>query len=136
MSQSTKSSRPRSQGRQRSLSTEEANRLVGIVRRKSSGASSVKHRNLRMFLGHAHVCETLRHEFVDVEPPIAAVAAIHMQDAKPATVHHIEWADSFADKSAEEDEALNLDDDGEEDLESLSLVRTTSRSSAPPRSPV
>ena len=89
-----------------------------------------------MFLGHTHVCETLRYEFIDLEPPTAAVAAIHIQDAKPAmTVQHIEWADSFADKSVEEeDDALHLEDDGEEDLESLSLVRTSSRSSEPPRS--
>jgi len=131
---------PTMQGRRsRRLSSEEATRIIRIARRKSSDgcASSNKDRNLRVFLGHAHIAETLKHEFIDYfhyhSSSSSSPAQAPCQRPQPVR----QWADSFAEQRVTtEDEAVAFEDDGEEDFESLSLVRTPSRSAQPPRSPV
>lgn len=115
----------------RRLSTEEATRLIRIARRKSSDGASSKHRNLRVFLGHSHIAETLKHEFVDFDQQCYSNETRTLPHPQ-----HIEYADSAVQQSATEDDALTFEDDGEEDFCSLALVRTPSRSSQPPRSPV
>ena len=125
-------SRPSLDGRQRRLSTEEANRIIRIARRKSSDGASQKDRNLRVFLGHSHIAETLKHEFVDVDQPPRDV-----KPHSPSRTQTIHWADLHPAKTgATEDEALAFEDDGEEDFDSLALVRTPSRSAQPPTAPV
>jgi hypothetical protein len=119
-------------GRQRRLSTEEANRIILIARRKSSDGAFQKDRNLRVFLGHAHIAETLKHEFVDADQ-----STHDIKPHSPSRAQTIQWADSFPQHSVSaEDEALAFEDDGEEDFCSLALVRTPSRSAQPPRAPV
>jgi len=122
--------------RNRRLSSEEATRIIRIARRKSSDgcASSNKDRNLRVFLGHAHIAETLKHEFIDYFHHHSSSEA-QAPRQRPLPVK--DWAESFAEQRVTtEDEAVAFEDDGEEDFESLSLVRTPSRSAQPPRSPV
>lgn len=120
--------RPNLSDRQRRLSTEEANRIILIARRKSSHGASQKDRNLRVFLGHVHIAETLKHEFVDLDQST--------HDSKPyssSSSQHIQWADSYPRQSVPaDDEAMAFEDDGEEDFCSLALVRTPSRSTQPP----
>ena len=121
--------RPGVPNRQRRLSTEETNRMILISRRKSSDEASLKDRNLRVYLGHAHIAETLKHEFIDVDQP--------QHEIRPDPIsrpQRIQWADSFAQRSdSTKDAALAIDDDGEEDFDSLALVRTPSRAAQPPR---
>lgn len=125
-------SRPSLDGRQRRLSTEEANRIIRIARRKSSDGASQKDRNLRVFLGHSHIAETLKHELMDADQP-SHDPKPH-SPSRPQTIH---WADLLPEKTgATEDEALAFEDDGEEDFDSLALVRTPSRSAQPPTVPV
>ena len=125
-------SRPSLDGRRRRLSTEEANRIIRIARRKSSDGASQKDRNLRVFLGHSHIAETLKHEFIDVDQSSHDVKP--HSPSRPQTIH---WADLLPAKTgAAEDEALAFEDDGEEDFDSLALVRTPSRSAQPPTAPV
>jgi hypothetical protein len=125
-------SRPSLDGRQRRLSTEEANRIIRIARRKSTDGALQKDRNLRVFLGHSHIAETLKHEFLDVDQPTHDIKPYSL--SRPQTIH---WADSLPAKAgATEEEALAFEDDGEEDFGSLALVRTPSRSAQPPRAPV
>jgi hypothetical protein len=115
--------------RQRRLSTEETNRMILISRRKSSDEASLKDRNLRVYLGHAHIAETLKHEFIDVVQP--------QHEIRPEPIlrpRRIQWADSFSRRSdSTKDAALAIEDDGEEDFDSLALVRTPSRAAQPPR---
>jgi hypothetical protein len=121
--------RPGVPNRQRRLSTEETNRMILISRRKSSDEASLRDRNLRVYLGHAHIAETLKHEFIDIDQP--------QHDIRPdptSRPQRIQWADSFAQRSHSiKDAALAIDDDGEEDFDSLALVRTPSRAAQPPR---
>jgi hypothetical protein len=125
-------SRPSLDGRQRRLSTEEANRIIRIARRKSLDGASQKDRNLRVFLGHSHIAETLKHEFGDVDQSSHDVKP--HSPSRPQTIH---WADLLPAKTgATEDEALAFEDDGEEDFGSLALVRTPSRSAQSPTAPV
>lgn len=126
MSLSMQSSTRATQDRLRRLSSEEATRLIRIARRKSSDGAS-KDRNLRVFLAHSHVAETLRHEFLD--QPFRTEQ------------QHITWAEPIYSSSRQsaaevEDEAVSFEDDGEEDFASLTLMRTPSRSAQAPRSPV
>ena len=125
-------SRPSLDGRQRRLSTEEANRIIRIARRKSLDGASQKDRNLRVFLGHSHIAETLKHEFRDVDQSSHDVKP--HSPSRPQTIH---WADLLPAKiGAAEDEALAFEGDGEEDFDSLALVRTPSRSAQAPTAPV
>ena len=115
--------------RQRRLSTEETNRMILISRRKSSDEASLKDRNLRVYLGHAHIAETLKHEFIDVDQPQHEIRPD--QISRP---QRIQWADSFAQRShSTENATLAVNDDGEEDFDSLALVRTPSRAAQPPQ---
>jgi hypothetical protein len=124
--------RPSLNGRQRRLSTEEANRIILIARRKSSDGASQKDRNLRVFLGHAHIAETLKHEFVDLDQSPGDITP-----SSPSSSQHIQWADAFPQQSVSaEHDALAVEDDGEEDFCSLALVRTPSRSAQPPKATV
>ena len=125
--------RPNLSDRQRRLSAEEANRIILIARRKSSDGASQKDRNLRVFLGHAHVAETLKHEFLHLDHST--------HDSKPyssSSSQHIQWADSYPPRQSVPagDEAMSFEDDGEEDFCALALVRTPSRSAQPPGRPV
>lgn len=114
---------------QRRLSTEEVNRIIRIARRKSSDGASQKNRNLRIFLGHAHLAETLKHEFVDV-----GQSSHDNTPYSPSRSQHVQWADSFPQQPVSTDEeTLAFEDDGEEDFCSLTLVRTPSRSAQPLR---
>jgi hypothetical protein len=125
-------SRPSLDSRQRRLSVEEANRIIRIARRKSSDGASQKDRNLRVFLGHSHIAETLKHEFIDVDQSSHDIKP--HSPSRPQTIH---WADLLPTKTrAPEDEALAFEDDGEEDFGSLALVRTPSRSAQSPTTPV
>src|SRR3954453_3280414 len=81
-------------GRQRRLSTEEANRIIRIARRKSIDGALQKDRNLRVFLGHSHIAETLKHEFIDVDQPTHDLKPY--SPSRPQTIH---WADSLPDKA-------------------------------------
>src|ERR1700733_6949946 len=104
------SSRPSLDGRQRRLSTEKANRIILIARRKSSDGALQKDRNLRVFLGHSHIAETLKHEFRDVDQSSHDVKP--HSPSRPQTIH---WADLLPTKTeGTEDEALTFEDDGEE----------------------
>jgi hypothetical protein len=114
------------------LSTEEANRIILIARRKSSDGASQKDRNLRVFLGHAHIAETLKHEFLDLDQ-----SSHDVKHYSSSSSQHIQWADSLPQQSVPtHDEALAFEDDGEEDFCSLALVRTPSRSAQQPRASV
>ena len=125
--------RPSLTGRLPRLPVEEATRIIRIARRKSSDGASTKDRNLRVFLGHAHIAETLKHEFVGVEEP----SSHDIKPYSPSPSQHIQWVDAFAKPSVSpEDEPLAFEDDGEEDFCSLALVRTPSRSTQPPRATV
>jgi len=117
------------------LPVEEATRIIRIARRKSSTGASQRDRNLRVFLGHTHLAETLKLEYLDGDE------SFHHDSIKPSSLsppQHIEWADPFPPSSAAstEDGAMEFEDDGEEDFCSLALVRTPSRSAQPPRAPV
>jgi hypothetical protein len=128
--------RPSLGDRQRRLSTEEANRIILIARRKSSDGSSQKDRNLRVFLGHAHIAETLKHEFADLDQPTHD-SKTYSKPYSSSSSQHIQWADSYPRQSVPaEDEAMAFEDDGEEDFCSLALVRTPSRSAQPLQGPV
>src|SRR2546423_10416335 len=99
-------------GKQPRLPVEEATRIIQIARRKSSDGASHKARNLRVFLGHVHVAETLKHEFVDVDE-----SSHHVTASSPSRLQQIQWADSLPRPSVStEDERLAFEDDGEEDF--------------------
>jgi hypothetical protein len=115
--------------RQRRLSSEETNRMILISRRKSSDEASLRDRNLRVYLGHAHIAETLKHEFINVDQP--------QYETRPDPIlrpQRIRWADSLSQRSdSTKDATLAIEDDGEEDFDSLTLVRTPSRAAQSPR---
>jgi len=121
----------------RRLSSEEANRLIRIAHRKSSSSTSSKDRNLRVFLGHSHIAETLKHEILsaDDEPSTQHIET-RPSLQRQQTIRWAAEAESYAQHSTEEDEALQFEDDGEEDFSALTLVRTPSRAAQPARAPV
>ena len=104
--------------------------MILISRRKSSDEASLRDRNLRVYLGHAHIAETLKHESINVDQPQHEIRSNPI--LRP---QRIQWADSsFSQRSdSTKDATLAIEDDGEEDFDSLTLVRTPSRAAQPPR---
>ena len=109
------------------LSTEEAHRIVRIARRKSNEDTSKKDRDLRSLLGHAHIAETLKHQFLEPPTPVSRTRTAAVASHSEPKPQHIRWALPFAAEAAAE-----FDDDGEEDFGVLELVRTPSRSQERP----
>lgn len=111
----------------RRLSIEETYHLADHARRKSS--SEVTRNDLRMRIGHSNVLGQLLLDIAQTEKSSAktSAASANSTSADAKTKHpHILWAPQEVSKTSR----YELDDeydDGEEDLEELSLVRAPTR---------
>lgn len=112
----------------RSLSIEETYHLADTARRKS--LSEATRNDLRLRLAHSHV---LGHLLLDIAAQTEAQSLSSplqpTTTSKSASSKHISWAPQEVSKTSRYSASVEFDeyDDGEEDLGSLSLVRTPSR---------
>ena len=105
------------------LSLEETQQLAGLARRKSN--DKMVREDLRLKLGHTNVLDSLLKDIAKRSPPPSPTQACVKLDRKPTT---IQWATQVVSKVEQVDDfGFTYDDDGEEDLESLNLCRTSSR---------
>ncbi|KAL8243867.1 hypothetical protein R6Q59_010125 [Mikania micrantha] len=119
---------------ERSLSIEETYALASVARRKSSSESARK--DLRQQLGHAQLLEVVENVIRSSPPPSPRQSTSEIPSSK-----HISWQSLEVTKrytppppppppvrpAEEVDEYGFSYDDDEEDLDSLSLMRTPSR---------
>jgi len=108
---------------ERRLSIEQTYSLADTARRKSSLEAT--RNDLRLLVGHSNVLELLLNEIAKSAPPSPTGVSPKSDTGK----QHITWAPLEVAKAIRyaEAEPEYEYDDGEEDLESLSLVRTPSR---------
>ena len=115
----------------RRLSLEETHELAGLARRKSN--DKMVREDLRLKLGHTNVLGQILKDIAQRSPPPSPTRACVKMDRKPTT---IQWSSQVAQRRKVEpvkhvgvdDLGFEYGDDGEEDLDSLSLCRTNSRS--------
>ena len=108
----------------RRLSLEETHDLVTLARRKSN--DRMVREDLRLKLGHTNVLDHLLKDIAKRSPPPSPTQACVKPAAKPTT---IQWATQVVSKVEQVDDyGFSYDDDGAEDMDSLSLCRTPSRS--------
>ena len=108
----------------RRLSIEEAHSLAGLARRKSN--DRMVREDLLRKLGHTNVLDSLLKDIAKRSPPPSPTQACVKLDRKPAAT--IQWATQVVSKVEQVDEyGYVYEEDGEEDLESLSLCRTPTR---------
>jgi len=114
----------------RRLSLEETFNLADRARRKSAD----KNVDLRLKLGHTNVLDSLLKDIARRSPPPSPTQGV----VKPVGVPHhkrgstITWATQEVTKVyGVDDYGFAYEDDGEEDLEGLTLTRTKSRKPEP-----
>lgn len=114
---------------ERSLSLEETYNLADRARRKSS--DKLVREDLRLKLGHTNVLDSLLKDIAKRSPPPSPTQGVvrpHSVAMKRSTSNTITWATQEITKvHGVDDYGFEYEDDGEEDMESLSLCRTKSR---------
>jgi hypothetical protein len=109
----------------RRMSIEEKYNIAETARRKSGSEAS--RRDLRLAVGHSHMLDMLLKDIAKEEHEQALKTPPSSPPAKHSDMH-ITWADDTTPRVEEPSfEHVEEDDDGEEDLESLSLCRTPTR---------
>lgn len=119
-------SRPPSRelGLVRRMSIEEKYSIAETARRKSGSEAS--RRDLRLAVGHSHMLDMLLKDIAQEEYE----HALKTPPASPPVKHsdmHITWANKPTTQQEDEPQFEHIEeyDDGAEDLDSLSLCRTT-----------
>lgn len=107
------------------MSIEEKYNIAETARRKSGSEAS--RRDLRLAVGHSHMLDMLLKDIAKEEYE----QALRTPPPSPPAKHshmHITWADKpMPDVEEPQSDHIEEYDDGAEDLESLSLCRTTTR---------
>lgn len=110
----------------RRLSLEETYNLADRARRKSS--DKIVREDLRLKLGHTNVLDSLLKDIARRSPPPSPTQGVCKPVAVSTTKRStITWATEEVSKVYGVDDYGFAYDDGEEDMESLSLTRTKSR---------
>ena len=111
----------------RRLSLEETYNLADRARRKSSDRTVRE--DLRLKLGHTNVLDSLLKDIARRSPPPSPTQGVCKPVAVPQSKRQsITWATEEVSKVyGVDDYGFAYEDDGEEDMESLSLTRTKSR---------
>jgi len=108
---------------ERCLSIEQTYQLADSARRKTS--SELSRRDLRVMIAHSSVLEMLLQDIALSEEE--AKTSPPTSPRQSASRPHISWADASPQKIDVKKDVEEFEDDGAEDLESLSLVRTVTR---------
>jgi hypothetical protein len=111
----------------RRLSLEETYNLADRARRKSTDKNLRE--DLRLKLGHTNVLDSLLKDIARRSPPPSPTQGVAKPFAAPQLKRQtITWATEEVSKVyGVDDYGFAYEDDGEDDLESLSLTRTPSR---------
>ncbi|KPI34958.1 uncharacterized protein AB675_3828 [Cyphellophora attinorum] len=114
----------------KSLSLEETYTLADRARRKSS--DKLVREDLRLKLGHTNVLDSLLKDIARRSPPPSPTQSCSRPVSSPmkrqSSGNSITWATQTVTKvHGVDDYGFAYEDDGEEDMESLSLCRTKSR---------